>query len=217
MSSRDNILRRLRAARTPFEGLDPVTGRRHMVPVHDSAPTALEARFIREAEALGCAVTRVTTPEQAIAHILQLIAPDTAIQSWAFAHIPLPGLADALADAGVRVVPGAETARVGLTGADAALAGTGSLLLVTGPGKPRQVSLLPPVHVAAITTGQIVPDLDTWIAAQRESGFQRIRSASASVVISGPSRTGDIANIPVRGVHGPGEVHIILLAPRGRD
>ena len=101
--------------------------------------------------------------------------------------------------------------RVGITGVDAALAGTGSLVLAAGPGKPRQASLVPPVHIAVLTTDQIVPNLDEWAAAQRASGFQQIRSASSVVVISGPSRTGDIANIPVRGVHGPGQLHILIV------
>lgn len=211
MSSRELILRRLRAVYRPFEDSRPVAEWRQMVPVDDTTPAALQLRFVREAEARGCSVTCVTDPDQAIAQVLELIAPDKTIQSWEFEHIPLPGLANALAKAAIQVVPGATDVRAGLTGADAALAGTGSLVLMTGPGKPRQPALLPPIHIAVITVEQIVPTLDTWIASHRDSNFQHIRSMSSSVVISGPSRTGDIANIPVRGVHGPGEVHVLIL------
>ncbi len=212
MSSRDNILKRLRATQPNLDDQRPVDEWRHMAPVDDRSLAALQQRFSDEAVARGCKVTYCTEPAQVIARILELIGSDTTIQSWAFECIPLPGLADALAQAKIEVTPESTTARVGLTGADAALAGTGSLVLVSGPGKPRQPALLPSLHIAIITAEQIVPNLDTWIADQRDNDFERIRSASSSVVISGPSRTGDIANILVTGVHGPGEVHVLILA-----
>jgi L-lactate dehydrogenase complex protein LldG len=182
-----------------------------MVPVEDTSPAALQSRFVQGAGALGFTVTSCADPKQAIERILVLIAPDHAIQRWDFAHIPLPGLAEALVGAEIQIAPGDASVRIGLTGVDAALAGTGSLILVSGPGKPRQPSLVPPVHIAIVTADQIVPSFDSWAAAQTAGGFQDLRSSSSVVVISGPSRTGDIANIPVRGVHGPGVVHIFLL------
>lgn len=211
MSSRDRILSKLRAARQPFASLPVTSDRQPMVPVEDTSPAALRSRFVQGAEALGFTVTSCADPKQAIERILALIAPDHTIQRWDFAHIPLPGLAEALAGAEIQIAPGDASVRIGLTGVDAALAGTGSLILVSGPGKPRQPSLVPPVHIAIVTADQIVPSFDTWAAAQSAGGFQDIRSSSSVVVISGPSRTGDIANIPVRGVHGPGAVHIFLL------
>jgi L-lactate dehydrogenase complex protein LldG len=211
VSSRDAILKRLRAARKPFTDVAPIADRRHMVPLDDASPAALRERFIREAQAHGCIVAAFSDVQQAVERVLQIIAPDTSIQSWDLAHIPLPGLAGAFARAGINIAPGDTSARIGLTGADAALAATGSLVLVAGPGKPRLPSLTPPVHIAIIRQDQIVPDLDTWAAAQRANEYRSFRSASSVVVISGPSRTGDIANIPVRGVHGQGTVHIILV------
>lgn len=215
MSSRDNILGRLRAARQPFVEHVRFAERQHMAPVEDLSPAGLQARFVHEAETLGCTVTCLVDPDEAIAHLLALIAPDRAIQSWDFAFIPLPGLGKALAAADVRVTPGDARVRVGLTGAEAALAGTGSLVMVSGQGKPREASLLPPVHIAVVTAGQIVPNLDTWITSQSLENFSRFRAASNTVVISGPSRTGDIANILVKGVHGPGEVHVIVVSQPG--
>jgi L-lactate dehydrogenase complex protein LldG len=211
MSQRDNILRRLRAARAPFVGVPAVPERHVVTPIEDTSPAALRERFAREAQALGGQVAAFTEANRAVEFILGLIAPDQAVQSWDFAHIPLLGLEDAIMRAGIRVSDGDATVRVGITGVDAALAGTGSLVLAAGPGKPRQVSLVPPVHIAVLTTDQIVPHLDHWAASQRSDNFQRIRSASSVAVISGPSRTGDIANIPVWGVHGPGKLHIVIM------
>jgi len=208
MSSRDRILSKLRAARQPFGDVPAPDYREQMVPFEDTSPAVLQARFVREAETLGCTVTPCAGPQQALEHILALIAPDRAIQRWDCAHIPLPGLAEALAAAEIQEAPGDASVRIGLTGVDAALAGTGSLILVSGSGQPRQPSLVPPVHIAVVTADQILPNFDTWAAAQPAD---RIRAASSIVVISGPSRTADIANIPVRGVHGPGVVHIVLL------
>jgi L-lactate dehydrogenase complex protein LldG len=211
MSQRDNILRRLRAAPTPFVGIPAVPERQVMTPIEDTSPAALRERFAREAQALGGQVAAFTEANRAAEFILGLIAPDQAVQSWDFAHIPLPGLAEALTHAGIRVSNGDAAVRVGITGVDAALAGTGSLVLAAGPGKPRQASLVTPVHIAVLTADQIVPHLDFWAAAQRTDDFQRIRSASGVAVISGPSRTGDIANIPVWGVHGPGKLYIVIM------
>ena len=211
MDSRSKILNRLRGERRPFDDVPPVTEPRPMVPVEDQSPEALLTRFVSEAGKLESVVTRFSDPQRAIEHVLQLIAPDKAIQAWDTDHIPLPDLAQALKDAGIEISPGDAAVRVGLTGAAAALAGTGSLVLMVGPGRPRQASLVPPVHIAVITAGQIVANLETWAASHRRNDFQAFRNASNTVVISGPSRTGDIANIPVKGVHGPGTTHIILL------
>jgi hypothetical protein len=210
MDSRSNILRKLKAAQKRFDDVPAISERWAMSPVEDLTPAALQTRFAREAEALGGQVTCLSEPDQALEYVLQLIAPDKAVQSWDFAHIPLPGLADALMRAGIRVANGDATVRVGITGVGAALAGTGSLVLMAGSGKSRRPSLMPLIHVAVLTPDQIVPHLDAWAATQRANDFQNIRSTSSVVVISGPSRTGDIANIPIRGVHGPGQLHIII-------
>jgi hypothetical protein len=181
------------------------------LPVEDTSPMALPERFIREAHALGCVVRSFSDTQQAAEHVLNLIAPDTSIQSWDPAHIPLPGLADALASVGIRITPSSAACRIGLTGAAAALAGTGSLILTAGPGRPRQASLVPAIHIAVITSEQILPDFDTWVATQHTNDYQDFRSSRNIMVISGPSRTGDIANILVRGVHGPKTLHIIIV------
>jgi len=212
MTSRESILNKLRAARQPFADLPPAGGMIPVVPAGDTSPAALRARFTEAAEKLGCTVTHCADPAAAIAHIRDLIGNDSAILSWDLVHVPLPGLGEALADAGIAIAaPGDASVRVGLTGVDAALAATGSLLLASGPGKPRGASLLPEVHIAVVAAGQIVPDLETWLAAQRAAGLDSLRRLNNVVLISGPSRTADIAMETVMGVHGPGAVQIVLL------
>jgi len=210
MTSRDRILGRLRAARQPFADVAPLAERRAMVPIEDTSPAGLQRRFTSEAEKLGCTVHSVESAAQGVRQILNLLGSDTAVLSWDLAHIPLPGLAAALDGAGIRRAVDDPSVRVGITGADAGLAGTGGLVLTTGEGKPRLVSLLPLVHIAVLQAGRIVPTFEAWVEGWRAAGLA-FGAASTLMVVSGPSRTGDIANIPVRGVHGPGAVHVIIV------
>ena len=70
---------------------------------------------------------------------------------------------------------------------------------------------MPPVHIAVVAKAQIVASFEAWLESAAASDLRTAHSVSNVVLISGPSRTGDIANIPVRGVHGPGTVHILIV------
>ena len=95
-------------------------------------------------------------------------------------------------------------ADVGLSGADAALAETGSIVISSGPGKSRLATLLPPVHVALVPTDRLTTDLFTWTAARQGA------MPSNLTLVSGPSKTGDIEQILAVGVHGPKRFVVIL-------
>ncbi|HVO97087.1 MAG TPA: lactate utilization protein [Bryobacteraceae bacterium] len=99
------------------------------------------------------------------------------------------------------------SAEVGITSADYALADTGSLVIFTESGESRLLSLLPPCHIAVIERSKIVPSLDDLLRQRPMPG----ENSSAMVIITGPSRTGDIEMRLVRGVHGPGEVHVVIV------
>jgi L-lactate utilization protein LutC len=98
-------------------------------------------------------------------------------------------------------------ADVGITGADYALADTGTLVLLSGAEESRLVSLLPPKHVAVLPVSRLIDSLDEL--------FVRVPlpadATSSMVFITGPSRTADIEQILVRGVHGPGDVTVVLV------
>lgn len=116
---------------------------------------------------------------------------------------PMEAAAESMRDAAV----GAD---LGLTGSDYAVAETGSVVLVAGRGVSRIVSLVPPVHVAVVRKGSVLPGLDElFTMLRRDHGAGD--PASYVNVISGPSRSADIEYTLVTGVHGPGEVHLILL------
>ena len=101
-------------------------------------------------------------------------------------------------------------ADVGITGADYAIAETGSCVIVGGKGVSRLVSLLPPIHVAVLKSNQILPSLDELFALRRETHLagNPLRYMN---IISGPSRSADIEQTLIKGMHGPRETHIVLL------
>ena len=101
-------------------------------------------------------------------------------------------------------------ADIGITGVDYAIAETGSAVLLPRKGVSRVVSLAPPVHIAVVESGQVLPSLDELFTLRRQD-FLEGDIGSYLNLISGPSRSADIEYQLVTGVHGPGEVHMVLL------
>lgn len=99
-------------------------------------------------------------------------------------------------------------AQAGLTGAQAALADTGTLVVPGGSGRSQLASLLPPVHLAVIPAEDIYPSMSAWLSS---SGEQSVRQFSRLDLISGPSRTADIEMTLTIGVHGPARVIVFCL------
>jgi L-lactate dehydrogenase complex protein LldF len=95
--------------------------------------------------------------------------------------------------------------RVGVTKAICGLADTGSVLIADGEGSPLQASLLPEIHIAVLRASDILSSLADAVT------LSSVRNSRAAVVITGPSRTGDIEMSHTIGVHGPGEVHVFLV------
>ena len=210
-NSRNQILDRLRQGQKSIPDTGQLADYRPMVPQEDLSAAELQARFVQEAQTAGCTVYQVSSSTQVVTTILSLIAEDKAIVSWDLSNIPVSGLTEAFNDAGISRSRNNASARVGLTGADAGLAATGSLVLQSGPGRYRAASLLPPVHIAVLAAGQIVPDLESWWAEQEAAGLDAVRRHSNIVIVTGPSRTADIAMQLVMGMHGPRELHLILI------
>jgi L-lactate dehydrogenase complex protein LldG len=211
MSSREQILSRLRSRQVPFPGINPPETYQPMTPLA-ADEAGLLARFISEAEALSAVIHQPSGEAQAIQSILEILGTDQTVLAWEWSSIPLPGLPDALEAAHISVAtPRDPGVRVGISGADAALAATGSLVLSSGKSQYRTTSLLPPVHIAVIPRSKIVPNLEHWIQEQRAAGLPAFQQASNTIIISGPSRTADIAMELILGMHGPGELHIIIM------
>jgi L-lactate dehydrogenase complex protein LldG len=87
------------------------------------------------------------------------------------------------------------------------LADTGSVVLAASAEEPRRNSLLPDVHVTLLAEDRILAGLAELFAAL--SG----ELPSALAIVTGPSRSADIEQKLAVGVHGPREVHVVLLPP----
>lgn len=120
---------------------------------------------------------------------------------------PQPGEAGDQAAGRRELASATFAAAVGITGVEFALAETGSLILASRSEGSQLASLAPPVHVALYRRSQVVGSLDEVLAKLGDA-----TAAGRSIVfVTGPSRTADIEQILVRGVHGPGQVHAILV------
>jgi L-lactate dehydrogenase complex protein LldG len=98
-------------------------------------------------------------------------------------------------------------ADIGITSVAYALAETGTLVLLSNPQEARLISLLPPVHIAVFPRERILANLDELLSLIPYPAEQ----TSSMVLITGPSRTADIEQILVRGVHGPGEIYAVIV------
>lgn len=99
-----------------------------------------------------------------------------------------------------------EKCDAGISGCDAIIAQTGSVLITSVTAGGRALSVLPPHHVVIARRSQLVPDLPAAFALLRERYGDDLPSLMG--FITGPSRTGDIERILVLGAHGPKKLTI---------
>jgi L-lactate dehydrogenase complex protein LldG len=109
-------------------------------------------------------------------------------------------------------------AQFGITGANAIIADTGTLVLVEDSGYGRAASNIPPVHIALVTADSVVENLlDAAVVARGYAALHLNQPDAAPralpryvSLISGPSKTADIGHTLVRGMHGPRTVHVLI-------
>jgi L-lactate dehydrogenase complex protein LldG len=233
MSDRETVLQRIaaRVTRRPagspdsrHGGVRPHSRELGSDPRHvNSSTAALVDAFVTEVEMLTGIVHHASNAEEACRAVLDVCKrhQSSRVLAWDERWCGVPGLDAALAGAGIEADrgwlpsdPAARLARlavldtilVGVTGAVGAIAESGSVALVSGPGRPRTASLLPPVHVAIVPVSRLYATLPDFLAAHPDAAEQ----GSNLVLVTGPSRTADIEMTLTRGVHGPGEVHVVL-------
>jgi L-lactate utilization protein LutC len=183
------------------------TGAKQKVPESEELKNTKEnlpERFTEELKAIGGQVYRVTSnnlTERVIA-LLRERGMDTTLV-WN----SVPALDESLlTQAGIKMIRTWDpTAKAGITGAAVAIAETGTLVVPSGKGKTLSASLLPEIHIAVIHSSQIVYSLEEAIQTEE------VRDASATVLITGPSRTADIEMTLTIGIHGPKELIVYIL------
>lgn len=95
-------------------------------------------------------------------------------------------------------------AGVGVTGAIAAVAASGTVGIACGPRAPRATSLVPPAHICLVFRATMVQELGPALPSGDEL-------PSNLVWVSGPSRSADLELVLTVGVHGPGAVDVIVV------
>jgi L-lactate dehydrogenase complex protein LldG len=103
-------------------------------------------------------------------------------------------------------------ADVGITGANAVAADTGSVILVENEGNIRMSTIVPPIHISITGVDKIVPTLEyAFIEAMIQAAYNGLYPPTYISLTSGPSSTGDIEMTRVSPAHGPKEFHLVLI------
>jgi L-lactate dehydrogenase complex protein LldG len=98
-----------------------------------------------------------------------------------------------------------------LTLADWGIAETGSLVLNSGSEDLRLATMLAETHVAVLPVSRLQPDS---LALEDEMNRLMASPPNYLVFITGASRTADIERVLTIGVHGPQELHVLILRDR---
>jgi L-lactate dehydrogenase complex protein LldG len=204
VSGRAAVLARLAAAQRTARLPAPPAAK----PLVSATRTVAECRerFAAELAELGVGCHVEATPEAVRARVGALVE-GRKVLSWDPDRLPY-GLGALLSHAARGSSPRVEQAQaeIGVTGCHGAIAETGSLAVLSGPGCSRSVSLLPPVHVAVVTPPDFCFTMGEFFA--REA--LRIGEAACCTFITGPSRTADIELTLTLGVHGPAKVVVVV-------
>ena len=206
--SRDYILHKIRTALGRGAGqavADPPPAR---IRIPEVPAEARVASMLERVRALAGEAVEADDPR---AFVEKAIAGKTAIASNApyLAECGITGLAGVRSGISDReeLRELCASADVGITSADYALADTGTLVMLSSPREARMISLLPPAHIAVVPRARILTGLDELLSLVPNPA----EATSSMVLITGPSRTADIEQILVRGVHGPGLLTVVVV------
>ena len=227
MSARDDILggirRALKREKLPAETQAALAERvaahrRNLVPARAAAlddPARVDL-FVAMAEEVQTTVARVAAESEIPAEVARylaaenlpaelVMAPDPTLDEVPWRERPLLSIRRGRAEPGDAV---------SLTPCLAAVAETGTLMLVSGAGTPTTLNFLPDTHIVVVRAGQVV--------ASYEDGWDLLRARGAMPrtvnFVTGPSRTGDIEQRIQLGAHGPRRLHVVLVEePEGAN
>ncbi len=171
----------------------------------------MQAMFRAAAEKVGSAVVPCPGPEDIVNYLLARVRGPLLLPPCA--SLQRLDLNQRLREAGARVVAAdfrchAPAAAAGLTGANFAIAATGTVVLESTAEPLRLATTLPPVHFVLLDPRKIVADSSAAVPLLRR--FHEQLPQTYLAYITGPSRTADIERVLTIGVHGPKELHILL-------
>jgi L-lactate dehydrogenase complex protein LldG len=220
-SARDDILAGIRRglgrgpvpAETAAELAERIAAhRRNLVPARAAGLDHAAGRvdlFVAMAEEVQTTVARVASVEDVPGEVARylaaenlpaelVMAPDPGLDAIPWDQRPLLQIRRGRAEPGDAV---------SLTPCLAAVAETGTLLLVSGPDTPTTLNFLPDTHIVVLRAAQVVASYeDGWDLVREQQEWPRTVN-----LITGPSRTGDIEQRIQLGAHGPRRLHVVLV------
>jgi L-lactate dehydrogenase complex protein LldG len=225
MSARDDILGRIRSGLGRGELAGDAAAevaarvaehRRNLIPARAASLDAAGRveLFVAMADAVQTTVARVAKAIDIPAEVARYLAaenlpaelkmaPDPSLDAIPWGERPLLNIRRGRAEAGDAV---------SLTPCLAAVAETGTLMLVSGEATPTTLNFLPDTHIVVLHASQVVAGYeDGWDLLRRHPDDGPEALPRAVNFITGPSRTGDIEQKIEIGAHGPRRLHIILI------
>jgi L-lactate dehydrogenase complex protein LldG len=165
--------------------------------------------FVAMADEVQTTVARVASQDEVPGEVVRylaaenlpaelVMAPDPGLDAIPWDQRPLLQIRRGRAEHGDAV---------SLTPCLAAVAETGTLLLVSGADTPTTLNFLPDTHIVVLHAGQVVASYeDGWDLVREQREWPRTVN-----LITGPSRTGDIEQRIQLGAHGPRRLHVVLV------
>ncbi len=99
---------------------------------------------------------------------------------------------------------------VAISHALAAIAESGTVMLASGPDNPTTLNFLPDTHIVVVTAADVAGDYETAWRRLRETYGEGVLPRTVNL-ITGPSRSADIAQTLILGAHGPRRLHVMVV------
>lgn len=180
--------------------------------------TGLKKSFVAAAELVGAQVVDCKSLKQAVDYLSEQVS--VPLLCPAFASGERVNLVARLSKAGLELITEnfrtqAPHANAAITGVNFAMADTGTLALESTAEDIRLATTLPEIHFALLDPEKILADSLEAVAPLRQ--FHQRDARNYIAYITGPSRTADIERVLTIGVHGPKELHILLVPNLSSD
>lgn len=165
-------------------------------------------RFIHKLTAVAGSISYANNEAEVISAILAYLKQHALPLQLVSAKSAILDSLSWPADATVEQRPATGSDITVLTEAFAAVAETGSLVLLSGPDSPTSLNFLPDNYLCLLRRDRIVRHIeDVWDRIRQQADHM----PRAVNFITGPSRTADVEQTIQLGAHGPRRLHVILF------
>jgi len=170
------------------------------------------ARFTQEATTVDATVARITgdaaLPGEIARYLKSANLPSILRAAPSLKDVPWAQQPTLTVETGIA----ADNDSASVSRAFGGVAETGTLVFLSGPDNPTTLNFVPPVHIAVLATADIAGDYESvWAKLRKDQAGNADFMPRTVNWITGPSRTGDIEQTLLLGVHGPHRLHIILI------